>query len=53
MLFDTYRILYNELTYMHQETENNQHANMMGTISSAVIELSSTYIDPFLLAELF
>ena len=35
--------------YAHSVKGNNQHAKIMGTIVSAVLKLSSSYKDPFLI----
>ena len=51
MFLDIFRISFNELMSTHLVRGNNQHAKGTGTIASAVLKLSLSYTDPFLLAE--
>ena len=47
----TYRIFFGALSYGRSVNINNQDSKRTGTISSAVLKLSSSYIYPSLLAE--
>ena len=51
MYLDTYNIFFNALSYGRSVKGNNQDPERMGTIASSVLKLSSSYTDPYLLAE--
>ena len=49
--FDTYTIFFNALSYGRSVEGKNKDSEIMGTIALAVLELSLSYTDPYLLAE--
>ena len=51
LYLDTYRTFFNALSYTHSVKGVNQYSGRTGTISSAVLKLSSSYTDPFGLSE--
>ena len=51
MHLDTYTIFFNALSYAHSVKGDNFDAERTRTVVSAVLKLSSSYIDPFGLAK--
>ena len=50
MYLDTYKMYIYELAYTHSMKGNDQHTEGMGTTTSTVLTISSSYKDPFGLA---
>ena len=51
MHLDTYRIFFNALSNGHSVKGNNQDSDRTDKTASSVLKLSSSYTDPYLLAE--
>ena len=51
MYLDTYKIFSNALPYERSVKGNNQDSERRGTITLAVLKLSSSYTGPYLIAE--